>query len=68
MNQEASQVTVQVAEASFISKPGGLTERIDLGYRQLYAFAMRHSLEMPKQPIKENVLAKPTAKANKTML
>ena len=68
VNQEASQVTVQVAEASFISKPGGLTERIDLGYRQLYAFAMRHFLEMPKQPIKENVLAKPTAKANKTVL
>jgi hypothetical protein len=67
-NQKASHVTVQVAEASFISKPGDLTKRIDLGYRQLYASAMRHSLQMPKQPIKDNILAKPTAKANKTVL
>lgn len=67
-NQRAGQVIVQVAEAGFISKPGSLIERIDLRYRQLYAFAIRHSLKMPKQPIKENVLAKPTAKANKTVL
>jgi hypothetical protein len=41
---------------------------MNLGYRQLYAYAMRSFLSMPKGPVIEDLLAKSTVKADDTAL
>ena len=68
LNQRDGQVVVQTTESTFISQPGNLTVQIDLGYRQLWAYAMRHFLKMPKQPKREDLLAKPIIQPDKTVL
>jgi hypothetical protein len=40
------QIVVQIAEDRFVTLPGSRSDRIDLHIRQLYAFAMRHYLEV----------------------
>ncbi|PVH71507.1 hypothetical protein DL98DRAFT_435016, partial [Cadophora sp. DSE1049] len=50
VNQEPGQVKVQVTEDEFIYRQGTPEEQADLGYRQIYAFAMRYWPDMPKKP------------------
>ena len=50
VNQMMNSALVQETEFTFFSVPAGLTDRKDLGYRQLRAFAMRYYREIPKKP------------------
>lgn len=51
------QVVVQIAEDRFISIPGSRANRVDLHVRQLYAFAIRHYVDMPPDPQKKKRVA-----------
>jgi hypothetical protein len=62
------QVIVQIAENRFITVPGTRADRVDLHVRQLYAFAMRHYLDMPPESQKENLVAKPKVRADPAVL
>lgn len=64
----ADQAIIQVTEASFTSCPANLAERVDLGYRQLFAFAMRHFREMPRVPSGKSLLARPTSEADGSVM
>jgi Protein of unknown function (DUF3723) len=59
---------VQVIETSFKFEPGSLTDCLDLGDRQFYAYTIRHVLKMPYERIKENLLIRSIVKADKTVL
>lgn len=62
INQSADSALVQENETTFESMPANSTRRIDLGYRQLHAFAMRYHCEIPKKPSGKDLLAKPMAR------
>ena len=53
---------------AFESIYDGVDQQLDLGYRHLYAFAIRHYLEMPKESQGKDRLARPTAKADQGVL
>ncbi|KFZ04568.1 hypothetical protein V502_10052 [Pseudogymnoascus sp. VKM F-4520 (FW-2644)] len=55
-NQVGNQYTLEVAESTFVVKPGQV-DRLDIGYRQLWLYAMRHYREIPKEA-KSKLLAK----------
>lgn len=67
-NQRTDQAVVQVTESTFMSRPAGLADRVDLGCRQLYAYAMRHFLDMPRESNGKDLLARLTIKADRTVL
>ncbi|KAL9127435.1 MAG: hypothetical protein Q9217_003687 [Psora testacea] len=68
INQSVDSALVQKNETTFESVPGSSARRIDLGHRQLYAFAMRYYCEIPKKPSGKDLLAKPKAMLNTTRL
>ena len=68
VNQQEGQVRIQVDEANFIFAPGSTADQVELGYRQIVAFAMRHFWEIPRTPEGNDVLRKPRAKADKAVL
>ena len=68
VNQQEGQVRIQVDEANFIFAPGSTADQVELGYRQIVAFAMRHFWEIPRTPEGKDVLRKPRAKADKAVL
>lgn len=68
VNQRDGSVVQQVAENAVIHTPGSLEDQLDLGYRQLIIFSMRNYVDVPKKPTGRNLLAKPTATADKTVL
>jgi len=68
VNQVMNSALVQETEFTFFSVPAGLTDRKDLGYRQLRAFAMRYYREIPKKPSGKSLLAKPRAMVDTTKL
>jgi len=45
-NQQVDHCIVQAAQSVFVTIPGGITDRVDLGYRQLFLYVMRHHREM----------------------
>ncbi|KAL5344424.1 hypothetical protein ACLOAV_010684 [Pseudogymnoascus australis] len=55
-NQVNNQYTLEVAESTFVVKPGQV-DRLDIGYRQLWLYAMRHYREIPRKA-KSKLLAK----------
>jgi hypothetical protein len=57
-----------MTESTFVSIPGSLADQIDLGYRQLYAYTMRHFLAMPRETEGDELLTKPRIKADKAIL
>jgi hypothetical protein len=57
-NQTGDQYVLEVAENSFVDKPGLAIDRFDLGYRILWIFAMRHYPGVPRDSKKKNLLAK----------
>ena len=59
---------MQVIETSFKFELGSLMDHLDLGDRQIYAYAIHYVLKMPYKHIKENLLIKLTVKADKTVL
>jgi Protein of unknown function (DUF3723) len=68
VNQRHGEVIVQVAESTFILRSGSRNDQMNLGHRQLYAYAMRSFLSMPEDPVMEDLLAKSTVKADDTAL
>ncbi|OBT56666.1 hypothetical protein VE04_03822 [Pseudogymnoascus sp. 24MN13] len=55
-NQVDNQYTLEVAESTFVVKPGRV-DRLDIVYRQLWLYAMRHCREIPKE-VESILLAK----------
>ena len=68
VNQTEGLVKVQTAEDNIISREGGLADQIDLGYRQIYAFSMRHYPRLPRETVGEDVVKQATAKADTAVL
>jgi len=61
INQSEDSALMQKNETMFESVPASSARRIDLGHRQLCAFAMRYHCEIPKKPSGKDLLAKPRA-------
>lgn len=59
---------IQVTEDTFRSRPASLGDRVELGCRQLYAYAMRHFLDMPREPQMRDRRATSIAKADPAVL
>ena len=67
----ADRAVIQISETDFASCPASLSDRVDLGRRQLYAYAMRHYLKMPREPKatkRKELLAKPRTHADEGAL
>lgn len=45
-HQQVDRCIVQVAPSDFTIVPGGIIDRVNLGYRQLFLYVMRHHREM----------------------
>jgi len=45
-HQQVDRCIVQVAPSDFTTVPGSITDRVNLGYRQLFLYVMRHHREM----------------------
>ena len=58
----------EVTESSFSSSPASSADRADLGVRQLYAYAMRHYLQMPRDLKGKELLARHTTNVDQTVL
>ncbi|TVY13719.1 hypothetical protein LARI1_G009020, partial [Lachnellula arida] len=60
-SQTGDQCVLEVAESTFVVRPGRAADRFDLGYRQLWLRAMRRYREMPTdaKKKKKDLLAKP---------
>ena len=59
-NQANDSAIVQESETVFKSVSANAQERLDLGYRQLYSFAMRYHRDIPKRSSRQDLLARPT--------
>ncbi|KAI9769847.1 MAG: hypothetical protein M1840_003841 [Geoglossum simile] len=68
VNQRDGFVIEQVTEDSFIYKPGCLADQVDLGVRQLVAYAMHHLYNMPQESKKDDRVMKSTVNVDKTVL
>ncbi|KFX95974.1 hypothetical protein V490_03610 [Pseudogymnoascus sp. VKM F-3557] len=62
------QARIQVAENAFVYGQGTRGDQVDLGYRQIIAYAMRHFADMPKEPVKEDRVMQPAAMADRAVL
>lgn len=49
---------IQTSEASFCQTADRQADQFELGYRQVWLFAMRHYPDMPKEPTTQNIVAK----------
>ena len=65
-NQQNNTCIVQISESKFVTRPGSATDRLDLGYRQIWLSAMREYKCIPPRPKKvtRDVVAKPTLNEN----
>ena len=68
INLEDSRVKVQVGEGSFLWGRGTRADQIDLGCRQIWAFAMRYYPDMPKDKVKKDRVKKAEPKADPAVL
>ena len=66
-NEERRQA-VQVTESDFVSRFVSCHDQVELGCRQLYAFAMRYSYDMPQELSGKNLLARHKLKADENVL
>lgn len=62
VNQRTGQCLIQKPDHTFVSKPGTEADQMNLGVLQLFLIAMRNHLNMPAEPKKKNLLAKPRPK------
>ena len=67
-NQRPDRAIIQVTESSFSSSPASSADQADLGVRQLYAYAMRHYLQMPRDLKGKELLARHTTNVDQTVL
>ena len=68
VNQQDGQVVVQVDESSFTVTPGSYDDQIELGYRHIVASAMRHFVDIPREPVKKDITVRPRLKADQAVL
>jgi hypothetical protein len=68
INQEHGRVKIQVGEDSFMYGQGTRADQIDLGSRQIFAFAMRYYPDMPKEKVKKDRKKKAEPKADPAVL
>ena len=68
INQQEGQVVIQVNESNFTTVPGSSADQIEFGCRHIVAFAMRHFVEIPRTPSKEDVLGKARPVADTAVL
>ena len=68
VNQHEDRVILQMDEVNFTTAPGTLDNQISLGYRHLWAFAMRYFMDLPPEPNKKCVSIRPRARTNKAVL
>ena len=68
INQHEGRVVIQVDESNFTVISGSRADQVELGCRHLVAFAMRHFAEIPRAPVRKNVLRKPRARADSNVL
>jgi hypothetical protein len=68
INQRADRAVIQITESCFSSSPASSADRADLGVRQLYAYAMRHYLQMPRDLKGKELLARHTTNVDRTVL
>jgi uncharacterized protein YjbI with pentapeptide repeats len=54
MEEAGDHYVVEVAESTFVDRSGRAVDRFDLGYRHLWAFAMREYREMPTDAKKKS--------------
>ncbi|KAF6229360.1 hypothetical protein HO133_007476 [Letharia lupina] len=69
--ERTDRAVLQIAESSFTSCPAQSVDPVDLGLRQLYAYAMRHYPQMPKSPkpsTRREIMMRPTTHADPTVL
>lgn len=50
---------IQTSETNFRHQPGSQTNRAELGYRQLWLYAMRHYPQIPREQSCDDLVAKP---------
>jgi hypothetical protein len=68
-NHRADQCVIQESESSCVLRPGNLADRVDLGRRQTWMFAMRDYPHMPAAPKRKKLSTKPIAgKADEIVL
>jgi hypothetical protein len=68
VNQKEDRVKIQVGEDSFVHRQGTRADQIDLGSRQIFAFAMRHYPDMPKEKVRKDRVKKAEPKADPAIL
>lgn len=67
-NQHDDKVLIQVDESNFAVTSGNSNDRIELGYRQIMAFAMRHLLQLPRRASDDSATVRPRLNASKGLL
>jgi hypothetical protein len=68
-DSDAEEFLIQVSESRFRRVTGTWDERLDLGYRVLWLFAMRHYPQMAKDSRRDVLLAKaPSEKADEAVI
>lgn len=68
VNQQDGQVVIQDAESNFAVAPGSLGDQVELGYRQIFALAMRHFFDIPREPMSNDIATRQRVKANKAVV
>lgn len=68
-NQMAQECILQESESVLVVQPSRGADRFEIGYRQLWLYAMRHFRQMAKEPKRNKLKAKPRVeRANEAVL
>jgi len=67
-NQRADQAVIQITKFSFTSSSTSLTNRVNLSYRQLHVYVMRHYLQMSRKFKEKELLTRLMINTDETML
>ncbi len=67
-NQRADRAVIQITKFSFTCSSTSLTNRVNLSYRQLHAYAMRHYLQMSRKLKEKELLTRLMINTDETML
>lgn len=67
-NQHDDKVLIQVDESNFAVTSGNSNDRIELGYRQIMVFVMRHLLELPRRASDDSAKVRPRLNPSKGLL
>ena len=68
INQQEGQVVIQVNESNFTTTRGSTADQMEFGCRHLVAFAMRRYRDIPRAPVREDVLSKARPTADRAVL